>query len=133
MEKRSDSTKSQIALLKKSSSLPNYLRMHRRRAGLTQADMAYLLGTQSSGRVSRYERFARRPALETAMAFEIILGVPVGDLFAGVREDVEYEVKKRARRLRRRLTQRQANRRPLAAVAAVLDRSNEDVSYEPVP
>jgi transcriptional regulator with XRE-family HTH domain len=112
--------------------LENYLRTHRRRLGLTQADVAYLLGVQSSGKVSRYERFARRPALETAVAFEIILGVPVGDLFAGVREDVEYEVKKRARRLRRRLTRRQANRRPLAAVTAILDRSNEEVTYDPI-
>lgn len=113
--------------------LENYLRMHRRRAGLTQADVAYLLGVQSSGKVSRYERFARRPALETAVAFEIILGVPIGDLFAGVREDVEHEVKKRARRLRRRLLQRQTNCRQLAAVTAILDRSNEDVSYELLP
>lgn len=94
--------------------------------------MAYLLGVQSSGKVSRYERFARRPALETAMAFEVILGVPIVDLFAGVREDIEHEVRKRALRLRRRLLRRQAHHRPLAAVGAILDRSTKEVTYEPI-
>jgi transcriptional regulator with XRE-family HTH domain len=100
---------------------------------LTQADVAYLLGAQSSGKVSRYERFARRPALETAVAFEIIFAVPVGNLFAGLREDIEREVKKRARRLRRRLLQQQAHRRTLNAVSKILDRSNEEPTYEPLP
>lgn len=112
--------------------LENYLRMHRRRAGLTQAHVAYLLGAHSSAKVSRYERFARRPALETAIAFAIILDVPVGELFTGVQEDVEHEVKKRARRLRRRLMQQQGNRRTLVAVTAILDRSTEEVTYEPI-
>lgn len=113
--------------------LENYLRMHRRRAGLTQAEVAYLLGVRSGGKVSRYERFNRRPELETAVAFEIILGVAVGDLFAGIREDVEHEVKKRARRLQRRLLRDHAHRRTLVAVGAILDRSTEDVSYELLP
>jgi transcriptional regulator with XRE-family HTH domain len=112
--------------------LENYLRMHRKRAGLTQAELAYLLGVHSGGKVSRYERFARRPTLETAIAFELILGVPVRELFAGVREEVEHEVKKRARHLRRRLARREPHRRKLAVVNAILGSSNDEVIYEPI-
>jgi len=112
--------------------LENYLRMYRKRAGLTQSELAYLLGVQSSGKISRYERFARRPTLETALAFEVILGVPIRDLFEGVNEDVEHEVKKRARRLRRRLAQRQAHKRKLAVLAAIVSRSSDEVMYEPL-
>lgn len=112
--------------------LENYLRMHRKRAGLTQGELAYLLGVQSSGKISRYERFARRPTLEAALALEIILGVPVRDLFEGVHDEVEHEVKKRARRLRRRLAERQAHKRKLAVLAAMANRSNDEVTYEPI-
>ncbi len=104
----------------------NYLRTYRRHAGLTQADVAYLLGTQSGGRISRYERFARSPALETALAFEVVLAVPVGELFAGVREEVEHEVKKRARRLRSRLQRRQDRGRKVKLLTSILQRPNGD-------
>ena len=35
--------------------LENYLRTYRRRAGLSQDEMAFLLGTKSGTKVSRYE------------------------------------------------------------------------------
>lgn len=110
----------------------NYLRMHRRRAGLTQGDVAYLLGAHSGSKVSRYERRGRRPSLETAIALEVIFDAPVSDLFDGVREEVEHDIKKRARRLLRRLAKQQAHRRTLTAVGAILERSNEEVTYEPI-
>lgn len=122
-------SQSQLSPMK---ALENYLRMHRRRAGLTQGDIAYLLGACSGSKVSRYERFARRPTLETALALEIILGVPVADLFAGVREELEPDIKRRARRLLRRLAKQQAHRRTLTAVGAILERSNEEITYEPI-
>jgi len=83
--------------------LNNYLRTYRKRAGLSQDEMAYLLGCRSGAKVSRYERFARQPTLQTALAYEAIFGVPVRDLFAGIYQKVERPVSQRAQLLMRKL------------------------------
>src|SRR3989442_14472028 len=77
--------------------LPNYLKTYRKRAGVSQDEVAFLLGCRSGAKVSRYERLASRPSLETAFAYEALFGVPARELFAGVYEKVEEQIKKRAR------------------------------------
>jgi transcriptional regulator with XRE-family HTH domain len=83
--------------------LENYLRTHRRQAGLSQDQMAYLLGARDGTKISRYERFARTPTLETALAYEAILGTPVRELFAGAYARAERTALRRARLLKKRL------------------------------
>ena len=83
--------------------LDNYLRSSRRRAGLSQNEMAYLLGAQDGTKASRYERFARTPSLETALAYEAIFGLSVRELFAGVYERAERAAARRARLLRKQV------------------------------
>lgn len=95
-----------------SHKLENYLRTHRKRAGLSQDDVAFLLGTESESKVSRYERFARQPNLETALAFKAIFGVPIQELFAGLYQKVEQTTQKRALLLTKRLSA--ANPNPAA-------------------
>src|SRR3989442_5261356 len=90
--------------------LPNYLKTYRKRAGLSQDEVAFLLGCQSGAKVSRYERLARRPSLETAFAYEALFGVPARELFAGVYEKVEEQIKKRARVLAGKLGARETDR-----------------------
>jgi transcriptional regulator with XRE-family HTH domain len=87
--------------------LPNYVRTYRKRAGLSQDELAFLLGCEGGTKVSRYERFARHPSLETVLACEAIFGVQVRDLFAGVFEKVEEQIKRRARILLKRLEKAQ--------------------------
>lgn len=53
--------------------------------------------------VSPHERWSRVPSLEKALAYEALYGIPVRDLFAGLYEKVEGEVKRRARTLCREL------------------------------
>jgi transcriptional regulator with XRE-family HTH domain len=116
--------------------LPNYLRMARKRAGLSQADVAYLLGCQSGAKVSRYERFARRPTLETAIAFEVLFGTPVSDLFEGIADELRHETLKRVRRLERRLKARQSDPalvRKLATLKLLSTPEVEEAVYEPLP
>lgn len=76
--------------------LPNYLKTYRKRAGLTQDEVAFLLGCASGAKVSRYERLARRPSLETAFAYESVFRVPARELFAGVYQKVEEKAIQRA-------------------------------------
>ena len=74
-----------------SHKLENYLRKYRRRAGLTQDELAFLLGCKSGAKVSRYERFARTPNLQTALAYEVVFGAPARELLAGAaRESAGY-------------------------------------------
>lgn len=90
--------------------LENYLRTYRRRSGLSQDDLAFLLGTRSGSKVSRYEHYARQPSLETAIAYEVIFQTPLRELFAGVYEKVEQRVIGRARLLAKKLGAEKANR-----------------------
>jgi transcriptional regulator with XRE-family HTH domain len=75
------------------------LKTARRRAGLTQADVALLLGAVEGSKVSRYERCRRLPPLRTALAYEAIFGEPVATLFAATYAEVAAEIRQRAKRL----------------------------------
>jgi len=83
--------------------LQNYLRAHRRRAGLYQKEVAALLGATSGDKVSLHENFAQRPAIDAVFAYEIIFDRPARDLFAGDYEAVRLAVRSRAERLAKRL------------------------------
>lgn len=91
--------------------LDNYLRTHRKRTCLSQREVAFLLGRENEMTVSRYERAVQRPSLETLLAYRVIFGAPLEELFAGVFQKVERSVRKRARSLITRLEKGEANRR----------------------
>ena len=82
---------------------PNYLRTFRKRSGLSQDEVAFLLGGENGGMVSRYEQFNRVPSLETACAYEALFGVPTSQLFAGVSKKVSNRLGRRASPLANRL------------------------------
>lgn len=71
----------------------------RRAAGLTQEDIAVLLGLKGSSLVSRYEKAVRSPDLSTAFACERILGAPASALFAPLYADAARVVAARANML----------------------------------
>lgn len=115
--------------------LPNYLRAHRKRAGFSQREIAQLLGSSSSAKVSHYERFLREPTLKNALVCEIIFDTPVRELFAGAFEQAEKEVRQRARLLALRLKRRREDprlERKLATLTIVTTRTVDDLLYEPV-
>jgi len=107
--------------------LTNYLLTYRKRAGLTQGEMAFLLGTTSGTRVSRYERFGREPGLQTALAYEIICTTTQQDLFAGLYERIEDGVRQRASALVKCLEGRSMNRgtlQKLEVLRTIISRNN---------
>ena len=79
--------------------LIHYLRNERRETGLTQADLAALLGARWKSKVSRYERRQAVPPLETALGYEAVMRKPVAQLFAGMYYAVAAGVRARARDL----------------------------------
>lgn len=72
----------------KGGELRNYLRTYRKRAGLSQQEVARLVGLKSAATLSRCEWGDRLPSLQTALAFEVLFGVPVGQLFSGAFEAI---------------------------------------------
>lgn len=68
--------------------LANYIRTHRKRSGLSQRDIAAILGLRCPGAISRYEWSQHLPSLPVALAFEILFRVPVSQIFAGVCETI---------------------------------------------
>lgn len=93
------------------SSINNYLRTYRKRSGLTQSEVAFLLGCKDAGQVSRYERRRRVPTLRTALACASILRVPLEILFAGVQREVDREASERLSKLRLDLEMKPSQRR----------------------
>jgi transcriptional regulator with XRE-family HTH domain len=86
-----------------SHKLQNYLRTYRKRSGLSQDEVAFLLGCQTGAKVSRYEPFARKPSLETLFAYEVVFGAPARELFAGAYQKVEKKILNRTQLLIRKL------------------------------
>jgi transcriptional regulator with XRE-family HTH domain len=92
-----------------SHKLENYLRTYRKRSGLSQDEVAFLLGCQNGTKVSRYEQFARKPRLETLFGYEMVFGAPARELFAGAYQKVEKRISNRAQLLARKLNRATPN------------------------
>ena len=77
--------------------LTNRLWQARKRARLGQKQVARLLRHATPDQVSRFERGERLPTLEVALRLEIVLGVPLRHLYAGLhkslKRDIEQEVR----------------------------------------
>jgi len=71
--------------------------------GLSQEEVAFLLGCSSAAHVSRYEHFSRVPTLQTAFALAVIFRASVRDLFAGEYEKIEKVVCRQAHHIATRL------------------------------
>jgi transcriptional regulator with XRE-family HTH domain len=78
---------------------PHYLRSCRRRASLSQRDIAFLLGVKAISKISRYERNVMLPPVRTALAYEVIFGRPVTQLFRGAYDRIRSDVRRRASKL----------------------------------
>lgn len=102
-----------------SHKLPNYVRVHRKRLGLSQNEVAFLLGWRNASQPSRYEHFSRIPTLRTALALSVVLRVSVQELFSGEYQKVGKAVCRQAERLEARLATRNPDR-PTARKLAVL-------------
>jgi DNA-binding XRE family transcriptional regulator len=93
-----------------SRKLQNYLRTYRKRYGLSQKDLAFLLGVKDWAKIPKYEKFQHLPNLKTVLACQALFSVPVAELFAGIYEQVEKETSKRAGILQRKMQNTKSNR-----------------------
>lgn len=78
----------------------NYIVTHRKKAGLSQNELARLLECVE-GSVSRHESAKALPPLPTAMKYAAIFRVPIDELFPGLQFTVEQAVEDSLSRLER--------------------------------
>jgi len=104
-----------------SPQLSNYVRSNRKRLALSQGEVAFLLGKESGADVSRHENRQRLPGLEIALAYEVVFGRPLSEIFGGIYQKAEGEVAKRARILASRTNGKRdaAKRKMLGHLAAI--------------
>ncbi len=76
-----------------------YLRTHRRKWGLSQKDLARLIGTIGCAQLSRYENSKRAPKIEVALACQVIFGVIPSIMFLDTYASVEEEVMRNMARM----------------------------------
>ena len=84
---------------KKKSNVLCYLRTHRRVWGLTQLELASLIGLRSTAHISRIEHGKRAPKVEVALACQVIFGIPPSVMFPHVHTFVEEKVMRNIYRL----------------------------------
>ena len=107
--------------------LKRYLRSYRRRWGLTQGELAYLIGLKSGTAVSRMERHGRKPTLPVALACHALFGIPPSELFPADFAEIEDAVMRRSYKLYERLQGRtsRATKTKLDFLEEVLARAKE--------
>lgn len=116
--------------------LNNYLRTYRKRMGLTQNELAFLLGAQSGTKIARYEKDNRTPMPETVFALLIIFRRTPRELFPGSYDDIEKTIIERARLLHGQLGDQPATpirERKLQVLEALIDEAqahNSTQMYE---
>ena len=110
--------------------LASYLRSLRKRAGLSQRELANLIGYLTKGAVSRHERGEVLPSLLAALGYEAVFHVPVADLFPGVYKTVRVGIEDRLAKVENDLHQSHAKGRKAHTIARRLEWLGERRNWE---
>src|SRR5947209_13674153 len=101
--------------------LASHLRVHRKKSGLSQLEVAQLIGYISEDAVMRHEQASSIPPLLIALAYEAIFRVPVSTLFPGIYEAVEQGIEMRLAILETMLQEKSAHDRDASTTARKLE------------
>lgn len=100
--------------------IASHIRTHRKRSGLTQRELARLIGHRTGAKVSRHERGLTIPTLPVALSYEAIFKVPISELFPGVQEAIIKSTEARLAKLELTLGRMSAGDRDADATARKL-------------
>jgi DNA-binding XRE family transcriptional regulator len=102
---------------------PNVFRLRtlRIRSGLSQKELAEILGFSTAASVFRHETSSAVPNLHTALGYEAIFRVPISELFPGFYQTVQVGVEERLAKMEEDLHQSAAKGRNAAPVARKLE------------
>jgi len=99
----------------------SYLRTHRRKSGLSQSELANILGLITELQISRHERSLTLPHFLTAISYEVVFQTPIGELFPGIYETVRQNIETRLAEIEERLGQSSAKGREASRIARKLE------------
>ena len=75
------------------------MRVLRRRLGLTQRELAYVIGYKSDSHISHIENGTRTPLLAEVLMIELVFGIPAVTIFPQIRLAVGAQVGHRLKRI----------------------------------
>lgn len=82
------------------------IRAHRRRWGLSQSELGWLIGITNRTTVSKIEMSKRRPKPEVIIACAVLFDLPLDSIFPGFQGEIECAICERATALRGKLAGR---------------------------
>jgi len=100
--------------------LDNSLRVHRRKAGLTQHELSQILGYNTYSAVSRHEQVGV-PTLVVALSYQILFRVPISEIFPGLTESVSLRMENRLTEFEEHLGEQSAHGPRASAIARKLE------------
>ena len=103
------------------NSVGTYLRFIRRKSGLSQRQLAQILGSVTASQISRHERSVTSPSLLAAFGYQVVFRQPASDIFPGFYHAVESGVEERLRELESELSKSVAKGRAAAPIARQLE------------
>jgi transcriptional regulator with XRE-family HTH domain len=106
--------------------LPSYLHTLRKQRGLSQPELASLLGITGSA-LSRFENLSRRPNARLIVGAEVIFGQNAKDAFPAFYRDIERTIVNRARVQHRRHESKTkpASREKLRLLHEIIERASQ--------
>jgi DNA-binding XRE family transcriptional regulator len=109
----------------------NYLRSHRRTSGLSQRDLARIVGYLTRFQVARHEQSAAIPVLIIAVSYEVVFRVPLREIFPGLYKAVETRIETELSSMEQELQESTAKGRRAAIIARKLEwlwaRRNDEI------
>lgn len=99
----------------------NYLRSHRRMSGLTQRELASIVGFLTRFQIARHEESRAVPVFLVAISYEIVFRAPISELFPGLYRSVEARIEEQLAQLEQALQESTAKGRKAAFIARKLE------------
>lgn len=107
-----------------------FLRSHRKRSGLSQKELALLIGYPNEGSVSRHERLYCVPPFHIALAYEAVFRISVSGLFPGAYSEISEGIDTRIEEWESQLRDATVRGRRAVQIARILEwmseRQNQD-------
>jgi transcriptional regulator with XRE-family HTH domain len=113
------------------SSVGTYLRFLRKKSGLSQRQLAKILGSVTANQISRHERSATPPNLLIAFGYQAVFQQPVSHIFPGFYHAVETAIEESLAELKSELSNSAVRGRSAVAIAHQLEWLWERKNPEP--
>lgn len=101
--------------------MESYLRYHRKKSGLTQREVAEVIGSIGPRQVARHENSKGAPSFFVAISYQIMFRTTVAELFPGLFETVSGDIEQRLSEMEQRLHQSTVKGRKAADIARKLE------------